>query len=685
LEREGKLPSVSVRAGSRIRFGSFELDTRSGELRQDGRLIRLQEQPLRLLTLLLERRGDVVLREDIRRRLWPNDTAVEIGHGINAAVQRLREALNESAENPCFIETVARRGYRFRGDPQSAASEMEGRTIAHFRVLGKLGSGGMGLVYRAEDLRLGREVALKLLPPELAGDRAAIARFHREARAASALNHPNICTIYGVEEYDGQPVIVMELVAGPTLAAVLERGPLDRAAALSYAAQIAGALDAAHRKGVIHRDLKPANIVVGETGVKVLDFGLAKVERGSAGGDTVTREGAVMGTPDYMSPEQVRGLEVDGRSDIFSMGVVLHEMVTGRRPGAESRGQAIPGALGEVVDRCLYPRQDERWQSARELQTALERIAAAPPVALPPSPWSRRRWMALIGAASGAAVLLGVKGADGLLRPKLRRSVVPSPGGEMTRLSLSPDGRRLAFFAGGRFHIRALGSAETRIVAGVPGPGTPFWSPDGRQLGIASAGKLRVVDLTTGAVTILADVNTNIGGSWGHDGTILIGLLGDGIHRIPATGGTLTRVTSIDESRDESRHLLPQFLPGGQSFLFTAGAKTAGKSVLYAASLDAGKRRPVLPLDSGAAFVPNGRIVYGRRRALMSMRFDADRWTSARGEVVIAEGLVARAAIGSTVELLEFTAAGSTVAYRIAGEEGTRVAENWWAGETSSL
>src|ERR1051326_1569649 len=305
-----------------LRFGEFELDVRAAELRRNSERVRLQEQPFRLLAMLLEHPGEVVLREEIRKRLWPNDTVVEVSHGINAAVLRLREALGDSAEDPRYIETVARRGYRFKGraetgsatpreaDTEADTQDLAGKTVAHYRVFEKLGSGGMGVVYRGEDLKLGRQVALKFLPQELAGEPVAVGRFDREARAASALSHPNICTVYAVEEHAGQPIIVMEFIEGETLQAVLANGALGAERALPIAVQLPAALDAAHRKGVVHRDLKPGNVILTANGVKVLDFGLARMSRSLKSGTPatqITQEGAILGTPHYMSPEQVQG------------------------------------------------------------------------------------------------------------------------------------------------------------------------------------------------------------------------------------------------------------------------------------------------------------------------------------------------------------------------------------------
>jgi serine/threonine protein kinase len=401
-----------------IRFGPFELDVRTAELRKHGIRIRLNEQPFRILFMLLDHPGEVILREEIRQALWPNNTVVEFDHSINAAIQRLRDALGDSADKPRYVETVARRGYRFIGtlepeappspneapaapavqlQPSLDPSDLIGQTFAHFRVIAKLGSGGMGVVYRAEDLKLGRQVALKFLPvPAHEATPGLLDRFRREARAASALNHPNICAIYAVEEVDGQPLIVMELLEGETLEARLAKGPLTLEIGLPLALQLAAVLDAAHRKGIVHRDLKPANIMLTKSGLKVLDFGLAKVERTIAGEvetfTEVTQAGTILGTWQYMSPEQAQGMDADARSDLFSFGCILLEMLTCRRAftgdtpadlisailtkdplaGAPLAAPNAP-ALAIIIRHCLEKNREDRFQTARDLAFALER------------------------------------------------------------------------------------------------------------------------------------------------------------------------------------------------------------------------------------------------------------------------------------------------------------------------
>ena len=439
------------------RFGDFEFDLRLRELRKDGRKIRLQGQPIEILAMLLERPGDLVTRDEIQKRLWPNDTVVEFEHSIHAAINRLRESLGDTADNPRYVETLPRRGYRLlvpvqcaEADPvsggdvappavdgaksKSADANLVGKKVSHYRVLEVLGGGGMGVVYKAEDIKLGRRVALKFLPQEVGNDVRALGRFEREARAASSLNHPNICTIYEVEEHEGQPFIVMELLEGQTLRERIAAGagpvpaqgrrqgtPLPIDELLDFGGQIAAGLDAAHSKGIIHRDIKPANIFLTQPGqAKVLDFGLAKLAatdapRSTGGeGDTqapsaaalrqgmplasvqdahLTRTGVEMGTASYMSPEQARGETLDLRTDLFSFGLVLYEMATGEQafPGetaavvrdailnrtpAPTRGlnPEVPPELEEIITKALEKDRGTRYQSAADLRTDLGRL-----------------------------------------------------------------------------------------------------------------------------------------------------------------------------------------------------------------------------------------------------------------------------------------------------------------------
>jgi len=507
-----------------VRFEGFELDVRSAELRDpNGKTVRLSEQPLRILIALLERPGELVMREDLRKRLWPNDTIVEFEHSINAAVNRLRQVLGDSAESPKFIETLARRGYRWKTEvqweqPQAAPPSPKrvdgnwiGKRVSHYRVLEILGGGGMGVVYKAEDIKLGRRVALKFLPEELAGDAPAMQRFEREARAASALNHPNICTIHGVEEHEGQPFIVMELLEGRTLRDVISsetdtktKTAFQLKPLLDTAIQIADGLEAAHQKGIIHRDIKPANIFITERGqAKILDFGLAKLhefesvetrpQASAVSGPkqegnpliTLTRTGVTVGTAAYMSPEQVRGEKLDQRTDLFSFGLVLYEMATRQRafpgdtaavlhhailnqtpaPGRDLNPQ-IPAKLENLIHKAIEKNLIARYQTATEIRADLERLE----LQLAPKHLSRA-WAWGLGIA--AAILIAT---FSLLLAKNPRTVSVAPEIKLRQLTMnssenpviggaiSPDGKHLAYSDTRGLHIKLLDTGETRTV-----------------------------------------------------------------------------------------------------------------------------------------------------------------------------------------------------------------------------
>jgi serine/threonine protein kinase/predicted Zn-dependent protease len=424
---------------TRVRFGEFGLELNSGQLSRGGETIYLPEKPFRLLVVLIEYEGGLVSREDIKKKLWPNDTAVDFEHGINTAIKSLRRSLGDSADQPTYIETVPRRGYRLMvpvervadsvgptngqavGNTQDTPGSktprggLVGRTVSHYRVLEVIGGGGMGVVYRAEDLKLGRAVALKFLPEDLGNDPLALERFSREARSASSLDHSNICVIHEFGEHEGHPFIVMPLLEGQTLRDRLaaSKGPLPLNEVVDIAIQVAQGLQAAHERGIIHRDIKPANIFITSKGVcKILDFGLAKLleteepeeamaaanaKSSSASGQpiylTLTRTGTAMGTAAYMSPEQVRGENLDARTDIFSFGLVLYESATGARaysgetaavvqekilhqaaaPAAELNA-ALPADLISILNKALDKDRKARYQSASELLRDLEQL-----------------------------------------------------------------------------------------------------------------------------------------------------------------------------------------------------------------------------------------------------------------------------------------------------------------------
>ena len=616
----------------------------------------------------------------------------------------------------------------------------------------------MGVVYRAEDQKLGRSVALKFLPPDLARDPAALARFRREAQAASALNHPNICTIYGVEECDGKPVIVMEYIEGESLEAALKRGPISPERAVTMAIQIAAALDAAHRKGIVHRDLKPGNVLVMDTRVKVLDFGLAKMDRAPALGFEpahVTTEGAILGTLHYLSPEQVQGKPVEARSDIFAFGVLLYEMLSGRKafdgPNAAHVMAAIltlepaplgPGtsqALDLALRRCLAKEPEERWQSARDLKAALEWLSPArshkpdAPPAQPTPPAKRWVWpLALVAAVllAGTSWYYGRADRGAAARPqrvaaeapktaavipsaektapprdvalkKIAPSVPPpaatpkpdrttsiqTVGGMVTRLKLSPDGKRLAYVSNGHLWISGTdGAAPVQYDAAI---GTPFWSPDGRYLAATSTKKvLRRFEVGTQNTTNIGVVDSNFSGAWSPDGTILIGLLHDGLYRAPADGGVMRRVTTVDTSRGETRHVALQFLPDGRRFLYVAGTSAAGQSTLYVGSLDSPERVAVMPAPSNAAFVERpgrqgeGYLVYVTNSILTARPFNWKTLEVSGEPSLLGESVTGDRAADADFSLANFSVAGNTIALQRTGRERDRIVvlNNWMSG-----
>lgn len=470
-------------SGTPVRFGkNIELDPCAYELRRAGRPLKLERIPMELLLLLVEHQGRLVSREQIIERVWGKGVFLDADNSINAAIRKIRQILKDDPERPQFVQTVIGKGYRFIApleenlpapadaprQSQQAAESLVGQKVSHYRVLQMLGGGGMGIVYKAEDLKLARPVALKFLPSELASDPVAFERLQREARAASALDHPNICSIYQLGEHEGQPFIVMQFLEGETLREWIERAaarnPKERVKELTeLAVQIADGLKAAHQKGVIHRDIKPTNIFITNGGrAKILDFGVAKfmdaaglceqagaaeISAESDGGASVTadphltRTGVSVGTPSYLAPEQIRREQVDARTDLFSFGVVLYEMATGQRAFSGNTGTVIsnavlnlpvvaarrlnpglPSWLERVIDKSLEREPERRYQTAAELRADLLRFGAQTPQR---SRWRLRIAAGVVGLIFAAAGLLLLTEVGGLRKKLLRHEAAP--------------------------------------------------------------------------------------------------------------------------------------------------------------------------------------------------------------------------------------------------------------------
>jgi eukaryotic-like serine/threonine-protein kinase len=563
-----------------------------------------------------------------------------------------------------------------------------GTRLGPYEILAPLGAGGMGEVWRARDTRLDRTVALKVLPADFANDTDRLKRFEQEARATSALNHPNILTVHDFGSHQGAPYLVAELLEGEELRAQLNEGALSVRKAIEYAQQIAAGLAAAHEKGIVHRDLKPENLFVTKDGrVKILDFGLAKlkpqklvggVDSEAATLKPLTNPGVVMGTVGYMSPEQVRGQETDQRSDIFSFGMILYEMLSGKRafsgvsladvmsailkedpPELSTMNAKIPLAMDKLVRRCLEKRPEQRFHSAHDLGYALEAVAAPSSSGFEqtnvvraletttlakPGGWRARIWVIATGMLALVLLTLVLAWFNRaqpaaltvrftLLSPEKTRFAEPS-------FALSPDGRQLAFCATDAtektlLYLRPLNSFSAQPLAGTEGAVLPFWSPDSRSIAFFSAGKLKRIEVSGGAPQTLCDVSNAGGGAWNQAGEIIMAPINGGpLYRVPATGGVPTVLTKVDPSRFS--HWLPQFLPGDQHFLFYAIGKQAGQSGIYVGSLSDQVTQQVLSTDQGAVYAA-GYLLFVRNGALMGQPFDTSRLKLVGEPFLIAE------------------------------------------------
>jgi len=565
-----------------------------------------------------------------------------------------------------------------------------GIKLGPYEILSPLGAGGMGEVYRARDTRLDRTVAIKVLPASLSSDPSLKQRLEREAKAVSKLSHPHICTLHDIGHQDGVDFLVMEFLEGETLERRLEKGPLPPEQTIRYGAQIADALAKAHKLGITHRDLKPANIMLTKIGAKLLDFGLA-TQSGPAPlaaaltemtleQSKLTGVGMMVGTFQYMAPEQLEGREADARTDIFAFGEVLYEMATGKAAfSGTSRASLIaailtaepppitqlqpltPITLERVVKKCLAKDPDERWQSASDLASELQWMGAASTAtqpAIPARPVSRlefdwKLWgmaaMALLAIAALLFHFLSPPAAPFLVR--MRWIISPPEGTQFLAtgdapapVAISPDGRRIAFVAGShgksQLYIQSLDALKAAVLPGTDGASWPFWSPDSRSLGFFAHGQLKRIDPDGGAPIDLCEARVPRGASWGADSIIVLAPESTGgLLRISASGGQAVPATTPDSVHDSNRW--PFFLPDGKHFLYyAAGHNDVGhdQDSLYVASVDGGTAKFLLHTHANAAYA-NGHVLFMKDNALMAQPFDLSRLELSGDPVVVQDGV----------------------------------------------
>jgi Tol biopolymer transport system component len=587
---------------------------------------------------------------------------------------------------------------------------LPGRRLGPYEILSAIGAGGMGEVYKARDTRLDRIVAIKVLPTHLADRSELRERFEREARTIAGLNHPHICTLHDIGQQDGTDFLVMEYLEGETLAQRLSKGPLPLEQVLQYAIEISDALDKAHRKGVTHRDLKPGNIMLTKSGTKLLDFGLAKLKQDAAPpnvslsdlptvNEPLTSQGSIIGTIQYMAPEQLECKEVDTRADIFAFGAVSYEMATGKRafegksqasliaailerdpPSMSSLQPMTPPALDRVVKRCLAKEPEKRWQTASDLCEELKwtaeagsQITLAATAAMKDRHTLGRREL-IIGAGtllSGVAIgsLAGWTLKPSPLRPVTRTVIDLTPGQQLagldsgTALALSPDGSQLAYVAredsAQRLYLRSMDSLQSTAIPDTEGAVSPFFSPNGEWLGFFSGGRLKKVSVSGGAALALGDAPFPLGASWSGRSMIAFASTVGVLQQMPDVGGTPQQLTRF-EKRDASQRW-PDFLPGGNAVLFAAGttplnftnAQVAVQSVLT------GERRNLIQGGTHPRYAVSGHLVYGERGTLMAIAFDPRRLEVTGKAVPVAQGIMQSQSTGAAQ--YSFSSTGSLV------------------------
>ena len=547
-----------------------------------------------------------------------------------------------------------------------------GTMLGPYEVQSALGVGGMGEVYRARDTRLDRTVAIKILPSHLSSNPEAKQRFDREARTISGLSHPNVCQLYDVGSQDGTSYLVMEYLDGETLASRLSKGPLPLDQVLKCGIEICEGLEKAHKNGVVHRDLKPGNIMLIRSGAKLMDFGLAKpVSSASALSSGLTQtlatpqhplttEGTIVGTFQYMAPEQVEGKDADARSDIFALGAVLYEMVTGKRafegktaassiaailaadpPPISALQPLTPSSLEATVRGCLAKDPDERLQTAHDVKLQLKWVQESGSSSRLPAVPAARKPLDQVGWLVAGVLLLLLVGAGawwlrGRETPSTMyfNSSVPFP---TNYVALSPGGRRLALVAfSEQFNknviwLQQVGGRGATVLPGTEGAAYPFWAPNGRSIGFFADGKLKTIDVASGrSAQVLADAPFGRGGAWSKDGVILFTVdAWNGLYRVPASGGTPVQVTKPEVAQFQVSNRWPVFLPDGRHFLYLACnfSGRLDKNWIFEGSLDSDEKRPIVNASTNAVYVDPGYLLYWRDDALVAQRFDPHKYS----------------------------------------------------------
>ncbi len=607
-----------------------------------------------------------------------------------------------------------------------------GRRLGPYEILSAIGAGGMGEVYKARDTRLDRIVAIKVLPAHLAGRAELRERFEREAKTIASLNHPHICVLHDIGQQDGIDYLVMEYLEGETLAERLKKGPLPLDRVLRYAIEIADGLDKAHRKGITHRDLKPGNIMLTKTGAKLLDFGLAKLRQDAApatplsqlptANDAITAQGTILGTLQYMAPEQLEAKETDARTDIFAFGVVVYEMAAGKKAFAgKSQASVIsaimssdpqpisslqpmtPPALDLVVKRCIAKEADQRWQSANDLTNELKWVAEgiSPASARSATPVARNRFLRRWGLAAGLTglVVLGIAlrslmGTQPASSRPTARLLVELPateplalGPNLEPIAITPDGSRLVYVArrGGvtQLFMRSMDSFDATAIPGTEGASNAFFSPDGQSVGFVTGpsgpvnAELKKLSLGGGAPLTISSVIADRGATWCPDDTIIFTpYTNSGLFQVPSAGGTPKPITFPDRKSGEYGHLWPQILPGGKAVLFTVWAGVGGinRARIAVLSLKTGERRVLIEGASYARYVPSGHIVYARAGGLLAVPFDLQRLEVTGAPVSILEGVEMDPSLGAAYFS---TSADGSLAYAPGGLRGINATLVW--------